>query len=294
MANITDKVTVIGLGPMGQAFTRLFIEKGIHTTVWNRTASRADQLVAAGAILAPTPADAVAASNLIVLSLTDYQAMYDILTPAISVLSGKVIVNLSSDTPESSRKAAEWAASHGAAFISGGVMVPPPMVGNPGAFTFFSGPKDVFDLYQPTLEILGVTDYRGSDPGLAQFYYQALLDIMFTSVAGVLHATAFLRSAGVSGATFEPYMKNFLTFLPEMLTDMMIMDETDSGKYYGELNNMIMMAAGMDHITHASKEAGIDTTLPAAVKAIYDETVARGYGRDGLGSIYEVLKNPSK
>lgn len=47
-------VTVIGLGLMGQALAGAFLKAGHPTTVWNRTASKADQLVAQGALLAPT------------------------------------------------------------------------------------------------------------------------------------------------------------------------------------------------------------------------------------------------
>lgn len=53
---------------------------GHRVNVWNRTASRADRVVAAGATLASSPRDAVAAAPLVLISLTDYAAMYDVLT----------------------------------------------------------------------------------------------------------------------------------------------------------------------------------------------------------------------
>jgi 3-hydroxyisobutyrate dehydrogenase-like beta-hydroxyacid dehydrogenase len=43
---------MIGLGPMGQAMVRRFLATGHRVTVWNRTASRADELVAEGAVRA--------------------------------------------------------------------------------------------------------------------------------------------------------------------------------------------------------------------------------------------------
>jgi len=86
-------VTVIGLGPMGQAMARALLAAGRQVTVWNRTPSRADDLVTGGATRAETPSDAVSAAELVVLSLTDYQAMYDILGNVDdAVLAGKVIV----------------------------------------------------------------------------------------------------------------------------------------------------------------------------------------------------------
>ncbi|MFB9576400.1 NAD(P)-binding domain-containing protein, partial [Streptomyces yanii] len=57
-------VTVIGLGPMGQAMTRTLLIAGHPVTVWNRTAGRADGVVTDGATLAATPGEAVEASDL--------------------------------------------------------------------------------------------------------------------------------------------------------------------------------------------------------------------------------------
>lgn len=133
-------VTVIGLGPMGQAMTRALLTAGHPVTVWNRTAGRADGVVADGATLAATPGEAVEASDLVILSLTDYQAMYDILDSATASLAGRTLVNLSSDTPDRTRKAATWAAGHDAAFLTGGVMVPAPMVGTEAALSTTAAP----------------------------------------------------------------------------------------------------------------------------------------------------------
>jgi 3-hydroxyisobutyrate dehydrogenase-like beta-hydroxyacid dehydrogenase len=81
-------VTVIGLGPMGQAMTHALLARDHAVTVWNRTPARAADVVAAGARLAATVADALEASELVLLSLTDYQAMYDVLEASAPSLSG--------------------------------------------------------------------------------------------------------------------------------------------------------------------------------------------------------------
>lgn len=56
-------VTVIGLGLMGSALAGAFLANGNPTTVWNRSAEKADSLAAQGARRAATVADAVMASR---------------------------------------------------------------------------------------------------------------------------------------------------------------------------------------------------------------------------------------
>ena len=95
-----SSVTIIGLGPMGQAMARTLLNHGYGVTLWNRTASKANELIDQGAIRASTIKEALNASEVVILSLTDYNAMYAILENASDILAGKVFVNLSSDTPE--------------------------------------------------------------------------------------------------------------------------------------------------------------------------------------------------
>ena len=210
-------VTVIGLGPMGQAMARALMAGGHPVTVWNRTPSRADGLVAEGATRADSPAAAVAASDLAILSLTDYQAMDDILGPVGPGLAGHTIVNLSSDTPERTRRAAAWAAGLGARFLTGGVMVPAPMVGTEAAYVYYSGPRSLVDQHAATLGLIGAPRYVGEDPGLAQLWYQAQLDVFLTALSGLLHATALAGSAGVTAAEFLPEALQTLADIPAML-----------------------------------------------------------------------------
>ena len=45
---IPEAVSIIGLGPMGRAMAKAFLEKDHPVTVWNRTATKADALVTKG------------------------------------------------------------------------------------------------------------------------------------------------------------------------------------------------------------------------------------------------------
>lgn len=288
-------VTVIGLGPMGQAMTRLLMKGGHPVTVWNRTAARADTVVAAGATRAATPADAVGAADLVILSLTDYQAMEDILGPVADadgdLLAGKVLANLSSDTPDRTRAAAAWAGGHGAQLLAGGVMVPAELLGGDGAYAYYSGPEEVFRAHEPLFRLLGEARHVGSDPGRAQLYYQAQLDVFLTTLSGLLHATALVGSAGVTAAEFLPEAIRTILDTPAMVGSVdEVASGIDGGAHPGDLATATMMGATAGHILEASEAAGIDVALPRAVRSHYDRAIAAGHGRDSWTSLFEVIK----
>ncbi|MFD1151658.1 NAD(P)-dependent oxidoreductase [Saccharothrix hoggarensis] len=285
---MTDKtpLTLIGLGPMGQAMVTRLLAAGHPTTVWNRTPARADAVVARGAVRAATAADAVAANRLIVLSLTDYAAMHDILDG--TDLAGRVVVNLSSDTPAETVRAAAWLAERGAELLVGGVMVPAPLVGDESAYVFYSGPREVFDRYADTLAVIGRPDYMGADHGLAQLLYQAQLDVFLTSLAAMLHATALVTSAGLTAEAYAPYLTDVVSSFAMYVAE--TVRHVDTGEHPGDLANVAMMGATAAHVVGASEAAGVDAGLPEAVRSLYDRAIAAGHGKDSWTALVNVLR----
>ncbi|MBO2453009.1 NAD(P)-dependent oxidoreductase [Actinomadura barringtoniae] len=295
MQTNTSPVTVIGLGPMGATMAETFLKAGHPVTVWNRTASKADPLVAQGATLAATPAEALAANELIVISQTHYQAMYDSLGTATEALEGKVLVNLSSDTPEVLRAAGRWASEHGAELLTGGIMVPPPGIGQPGAFTFYSGPEALLERHGETLKALSDTTYMGDDPGLAMLFYQASLFMFWSATSSYMHALAMLGSAGIAPEAFLPYAAGLYSDLASdgpMGYLKILTREVSAGQYPGGDNSLRMQAVGADHLVEASRDAGVDTAYPKALRDLFWRTVEMGHGDGGVSSVLEAMKKP--
>ncbi|MFD0683514.1 NAD(P)-dependent oxidoreductase [Actinomadura fibrosa] len=289
-------VTVIGLGPMGATMAETFLKNGHPTTVWNRTAAKAAPLVERGAVLAATPADALAASELVVVSQTDYTAMYDSLGGATDALKGRALVNLSSGSPDELRRAAEWAAQHGADLLTGGVMVPPPGIGQPGSYVFYSGPEDVLDRHRAALGELGDTTFVGADHGLAMLYYQAQLYLFWSTLTSYMHAIALLGTAGVSAEEFRPFAATTVSALAGdgPMGFLRILAETiDAGIHPGGANTLRMQAVGADHVVETSREAGVDTSGPTALRDLFWRAVDAGHGADGLSSVIEAIRAPA-
>ncbi|HLR94183.1 MAG TPA: NAD(P)-binding domain-containing protein [Jiangellaceae bacterium] len=290
-------VTVIGLGPMGQAMVRALLAAGHSVTVWNRTASRAEDVLSEGAILAASPTEAVRASDLVILSLTDYQAMYDVLGNATYALAGRVVVNLSSDSPSRTREAAAWATGHGAELVVGGVMVPAPMIGTATASVYYSGAPGAVERHRDTIARLGEPRYLGEDHALAQLMYQANLDVFLTALSAVAHATALLETAELSASEVMPGLLEMVRSTPDLATAGQkegeeLWTHIDAGHHPGDLSTVTMMGATADHIVQASEEVGIDLTLPRAVQTHYRRAIADGHGHENWTRIIEGIRDP--
>ncbi|MFF9896986.1 NAD(P)-dependent oxidoreductase [Streptomyces longispororuber] len=287
-------VTVVGLGPMGLVLAETLLAKGHPTTVWNRTPERATDLVARGARLAGSVADALAASPVTLMCLNTYDTMYEVFDPAGDALAGRTLVNLNSGTPREARAAAAWAAGRGLAYLDGAVMVPPPLVGEPDAVFLYSGDRTVFEEHRETLTSLGDPRHLGEDATLAVLHNTALLHLMYATANGFLHASALVGSAGVSAADFSRLALDW--FLPGVLRPMLAQyaPAMDSAHYPGDLGTLVMNLNALEHITRTSAEQGVHTDLPRLMQQLAERAVAQGYGDHNYLSVYEVFKQPSQ
>jgi 3-hydroxyisobutyrate dehydrogenase-like beta-hydroxyacid dehydrogenase len=277
---------------MGRALAQAFVAAGHPTTVWNRTPGRAGELVAQGAIEAPSVADAVAASPLTVICVLDRAAVEQVLDAAGDRLPGATIVNLTSSTPEDARAVAARATTAGARYLDGTVMVPTTLVGTGDALYLYAGDGSVHDEHAATLAALGgEADLLGDDPGLAALYDLGMLDVFFNGMAAFLHAAAMAGADGVAATAFLPYARRILTVLDASLPALAA--DVDRGEHPGDEDNLRMEATALAHIVEASVARGVDPAVPAVVRALATAAVDRGHGDDGFSRVVDVLRAPA-
>lgn len=280
-------VTVLGLGNMGSALAAALLDRGHPVTVWNRSPQKAAPLTYRGARLAATPAEAIAASPLVVPCVLDYDALYALLGPATGALDGRTVVNLTSGSPEQAHEAAAWFRSYGADYLDGAIMTTPPGVGQAEVMFLYSGPRKVFDAHRATLAALGDPLHLGTDPGLASLYDAALLGLMWAAMTGWLHGTALVGTEKGTAAAFTPVAIRWLGTVNGFLSR--YADQVDAGRYPGDDATVDVQITAIDHLIHAAAARGVDTALPALLKSMMERAKAAGHGSDSFASVIEVL-----
>jgi 3-hydroxyisobutyrate dehydrogenase-like beta-hydroxyacid dehydrogenase len=285
-------VTILGLGPMGQALAGALLQAGHSTTVWNRTPEKAEALVARGARRAQTPAEAVTASPLTIACVIDYDAVHTIVRPAAEELRGHTLVNLTADTPARARDTAAWAIGHGIDYLDGAIMTPTTTIGTDDALVLYSGPEAVFERHRSTLQNLGGrARFLGADPGRAAAHDVALLDLFWTSMSGLVHAFALARSEGIAAAELRPYVQGVVGLLPDIATE--FADRIDKSRHVGDQSTILSAVAGIEHIIHAAEQRGLDTGVLYSARAIAQRAIDARHGEDGFSRLTETLSAPA-
>ncbi len=287
----SSSVTVLGLGKMGSALASAFLKNGHTTTVWNRTADKANELVDKGALRAATVSEAVSASRLVVVCVLNYETMYEILASASDALSGRVLVNLTNGTPEQARQASKWAIELGAEYLDGGIMAIPPMISQPSALLLYSGSQSAFEARQQELSSLGTSMFLGVDSGLASLYDLALLSAMYGLFGGYFHSIALVGTEKVDAIAFTTLVVPWLTAMTTSLPH--FAQAIDSGNHATDISNLDINKVALFNIIEASLKQGVSADLLTPIQSLINRGVTEGYGPDGLSTLVELIKKPA-
>jgi len=163
------KLGFVGMGIMGVPMTQRLLAAGYEVTVWNRTSSKCDPVVKAGAKCASTAKEVAESADITFAMLADPAAALDVVLGdsgvAAGMSSGKGYVDVSTVNSETSKQIAAAVRATGASFLEA------PVSGSKkpaedGALIFLTaGDEALFQRSEPMLEIMGKARFFLGDVG---------------------------------------------------------------------------------------------------------------------------------
>jgi 2-hydroxy-3-oxopropionate reductase len=201
-----DTIGFIGLGLMGRPMAHNLLKRGFPLVVHSRSPAPVDELVAAGAQRADSPAAVARKATRIITMLPDSPDVEVVLEGPNGILSaiqpGTIIIDSSSISPVVAKRLAAAAAAHGA------VMLDAPVSGGEiGAIggtlsIMVGGDADAFDTVRPILEAMGQPEriIRIGDAGAGQICKVCNQMVIGGTLAAVSEAFALAHKAGVDAA----------------------------------------------------------------------------------------------
>jgi 3-hydroxyisobutyrate dehydrogenase-like beta-hydroxyacid dehydrogenase len=154
-------ISYLGLGTMGGGMVSNLLKAGYRLTIWNRSAKKREPFARKGARVADTPADAVRDVDLVMYSLSNDQAIEEVVFGPKGILSGikegQIAMDMSTVLPATSLREQEAYAKRGADFIDAPVFGSKNESANAKLWIMAAGNKATFEKVKPVLEHLGQT-----------------------------------------------------------------------------------------------------------------------------------------
>lgn len=211
MSTSNLKIGWIGAGRMGAQLVTRLLDAGYDVTVYNRTASKAQELADRGASVVTRPVD-LADRDLVFAMVSSSNDLEEVMLGDGGLLTGesspRVIADASTVSGEASALIREAANSRGSDFLA------TPVSGNPKVITAgkltvaVSGPREAFDSIEPVLNVFGrgVTYVgEGEVARLVKIAHNLMLGVVTQCLAEI---TVLVEKGGVSRADFLAFLND--------------------------------------------------------------------------------------
>lgn len=279
----TEKIGFIGLGNMGHPMAKNLEKAGFHLSVYNRTSEKAEDFKE-GSTVSSTVSELVQNSDIIFTMLTNDHAVESVYEDIYTVdISGKLLIDMSTVSPEASRKIAENINKKGASFIDAPVAGSTKPAAEGTLIIMAGGAEKDLQRATPYLEKLGksVKHLGNNGKGIAAklsvnyfiaTIYQGLAEtILFSDKLGIERSDMLdiiNESASGSGATkVKTPLLIENNYEPAFALDLMLKD--------------ILLA----------NNAGADSPLSKTLIETYQSAHDAGFGKDDVIGIINYLKN---
>jgi len=203
---VAENIGFIGLGVMGKPMAKHLIAAGHRVVVHNRSRAAVDELVAAGATAAVSPAEVARASTVVITMLPDTPDVERVLSGADGVLAGlqpgAIVVDMSSISPVATERLAKMAADKGASMLDAPVSGGEIGAINASLSIMVGGEEATFTRVKPILAAMGNAEriiYIGRS-GAGQICKICNQVAIGGALAGVSEAFALAKKAGVDAA----------------------------------------------------------------------------------------------
>lgn len=198
---MSEKVGFIGLGIMGRSMALNLRKAGFDVIVWNRTASRMNDLVEAGAQAAASPAEVASQSDIIIICVSDTPDVQAVVLEENGVLNGakagSLVIDMSTISPQATREIAEKLAEKNVSMLDA-----PVSGGSEGAAKgtltiMVGGPADQVERAMPYFQAMGKTITHVGDHGAGQMVKLVNQILVVVNCLAVGEALLFAQAGGL-------------------------------------------------------------------------------------------------
>lgn len=196
-----ERIGFIGLGIMGKPMAKNLLNAGYPLTVWNRTRSKMDELVEAGAQPAECPRDVAQRSDVVITMVADSPDVQQVILGENGVIEGvcegMVVVDMSTISPKVAREIAEALLRKGVAFLDA-----PVSGGQRGAIEgtlsiMVGGDERAFQRCLPIFQVLGKTVVHMGESGMGQTTKLANQIICVLNILAICEGLVFAAKMGL-------------------------------------------------------------------------------------------------
>lgn len=281
-------VGFIGLGTMGREMVLNLMKAGHRVRVFDIMRGVVDELAAAGAIAATSPADAARNCDIAISMLPDTPQVEDVIYGADGLFkappAGKLIVDMSTISPVAVRRVYADLKAVGTAFIDAPVSGGPVGAKNAALSIMAGGDADAFARARPFFEAMGTTVTHVGAAGAGQTVKLCNQLICGINIQAICEALALGRASGVDLEQLRRVLLggSAASWMLDKLGSAMIAGDTAAGF------RIDLMFKDLRLVQEHAQILSVPLPGTALVTSQYVDARAHGEGTNGNQALFRV------
>lgn len=291
VTNGRKKVGFIGLGIMGRSMAGHILDGGQELHVYNRTRSKADELVAKGAIWHDTAGDVAAASDVVITIVGYPKDVEETYLGAGGIVerakAGTILIDMTTSSPTLAGEIAARAAEKGISVLDA-----PVSGGDIGARAaklsiMVGGTEEAFAAALPLFQRMGENIVHQGGPGAGQHTKMCNQIAIAATMLAVSESLAYAKASGLDAKRVLSSIGTGAasSFLLNNLGPKMLNDDYAPGFYVHHFIKDMSIAIA------EAERMKLDLPALALAKQLYEKLAAGGFGEEGTQAIFRVYGN---
>lgn len=282
-------VAVLGTGRMGGAMVGTLGRAGFDVVVWNRDASKAEDVArAAGAAVASTPRDAVAGAGFVISSLADDAAVEEVYTLALEALHDpQIVLEMSTIAPDTIRRVATRLAERGAVLLDAPVSGSVSLVEKGELTIMVGGEGEALERARPVLEALSAKLLHVGGLGAGATIKLAVNALVHGLNVALSEALVLAERAGIERTTAYEVFAGGAAAAPFVLYKRAAYERPDETPVAFSLD---LVAKDLDLILELADEVGALMRQAVTNREEVRAAIDAGLGERDLSAIAEFLR----
>lgn len=198
---MSEKIGFIGLGIMGSGMVRNLLKAEFDVYVWNRTKTKMDPLIEAGAHAAASPADVAAHATIVITCVSDTNDVEEVILRENGAIygleEGDLLIDHSTISPERTRYIAGCLEQKGVHMLDAPISGGSEGAANGTLSIMVGGDEAQFQRATPLFEAMGKTITHVGSIGAGQTVKLVNQILVVVTMLGVGEALLFAQAGGL-------------------------------------------------------------------------------------------------
>jgi 3-hydroxyisobutyrate dehydrogenase len=208
------KISVIGTGLMGLPMAERLLSAQHSLTAYNRTAAKLDPLQKLGAAIASSPQAAIAASNCVVLMLTDAAAIQETVLSEGAPLEGRTIIQMGTIAPQESQAIRDQIVAIGGEYLEAPVLGSIPEAKSGTLLVMVGAESAQFERWLPVLQCFGPEPILLGEVGAAAAVKLALNQLIGSLTSAFALSLGLVQRQGANVSAFMDILRQSALYAP--------------------------------------------------------------------------------